>query len=130
MNEKEFKQFVYDQKSFIEKLRLESKEEQIVQVFKYHYPELDVSYTYENSIMAKLRFKKQTRNGVAWRIYSLTDFNCVITDDYANCDERSVAMCSDDNIKKIYIGFMSQTFSTYRDKFKKHLYQLNSQRSI
>ena len=116
MNKKQFQEFSYSLKPYIEKLRLEGKEEELVQVFQANYPDLEISYLYINQVRAKLMFRKHSYSGVCWRIYSLSDFDCKLTDDYANVDERSEHMCSDSNVKNIYISFMEQTFSDYKNK--------------
>ena len=116
MDKKQWNDYVYELKPYIEKLRLEGKEEQLVQLFQTHYPELEISYLYKNQVRAELRFRKQSFDGISWRIYSLSDFDCWATDDVANVDTRSMAMCSDDNVKNVYVKFMEHSFSDYAVK--------------
>ena len=116
MDEKQWNDFIYGLKPYIEKLRLEGKEERLVQVFQSYYPELEVSYLYKNGVRAELIFRKESYDGVCWRIYSLSDFDCKVTDDFANVDIRSMAMCSDDIVKNIYVKFMENSFSDYAIK--------------
>ena len=116
MDKKQWNDYVYGLKPYIEKLRLEGKEEQLVQVLQTHYPGLEISYLYKNQVRAELRFRKHSYDGICWRIYSLSDFNCKPTNDYCNIDDRSLAMCSDDDVKNIYVGFMEHSFSDYKDK--------------
>lgn len=116
MDKKQWNDYVYGLKPYIEKLRLERKEEQLVQVFQAHYPELEVSYLYKNQVRAELRFRKQFYDGICWRIYSLSDFDCKATAAFANADTRSMIMCSDDDVKNIYVGFMEHSFSDYAVK--------------
>ena len=69
MDEKQWNDFIYGLKPYIEKLRLEGKEERLVQVFQSYYPELEVSYLYKNGVRAELIFRKESYDGVCWRIH-------------------------------------------------------------
>ena len=120
MNKKEFMEFVYGLKPYIEKLRLEGKEEKLVQTFQKHYPELTISYSYKNTAVSELRFRRQNHEGISWRIYKLTDYDCTLTNDFANLDYRSETICTDTIVKDIYIKFMSETFSDYKTNLYKN----------
>ena len=106
-------------KSYIERLHLEDKEKKLVEVFEKLYPNVKIFYTYKNSAIAELRFRKEFCNGIAWRIFKLTDFNCVLTQDFANFDYRSDSICLEEMVKDTYIKFMSQNFSDY--KYRLHI---------
>ena len=120
MNQKEYTEFVYSLKPYIEKLRIEDKEEKLVSTFQKYYPKTSVSYSYINSVICKLHFRKETSNGISWRIFKLTDYDCVLTDDVANLDERADDI-NPERVKSIYINFMNKNFSDYRDKMAEHV---------
>lgn len=129
MNQKEYREFVHRLKPYIEKLKIENKEEKLVEAFQKYYPKTSVSYSYINSVISKLHFKKESSDGISWRIFKLTDYDCVLTDDFANLDDRADDI-NPEKVKSIYINFMNKNFSDYSDKMTEYLNEHQSNTGI